>query len=214
MDEIQIIKWLALLLIGYSLFSAITLAIGHFRDDLYKDHVISKSMGILVLIALISLQISHFNWLYLNTSWIDTLPYRISLFTVAPAFYWFSQPLLHPENVQSFRAIHLFHGIPLIISLILPNSVVLPFAFVIGAVYLVWLARSLFLLRNERDNFRFEIILLCTVFVIAIAVSLLGFFSRVAPGETVLQSVCYIHWSGIIPHSSDSWFTTAIAQRG
>jgi AraC-like DNA-binding protein len=57
----------------------------------------------------------------------------------------------------------------------------LPLAFIVGACYLLWLARSLGALRNERAYFRLEIILLGGVFIIAIGVSALGLFLSALP---------------------------------
>ncbi|MDD5613106.1 MAG: hypothetical protein PHF75_08700, partial [Gallionella sp.] len=86
---------LALLLIGFSIFSAITIALTHFRRVNYQDQPVARIMGLILLLALSGLQFSHFAWLYLGQAWVSTTLYRMALFAVTQAFFLFSQPLLH-----------------------------------------------------------------------------------------------------------------------
>jgi AraC-like DNA-binding protein len=141
----------------------------------------ARIMGLLLLLALCGLQLAHFVWLYLNQAWVETTPYRMTLFAVAPTFFLFSQPLLRPQSQSRIRLTQLWHALPVVTSPWLPAGTALPLAFIVGAGYLLWLARSLSALRNERANFRLEIILLGGVFVIAIAVSALGLFQTTLP---------------------------------
>ena len=87
---------LALLLIGFSLFSALALALSHFRAANYSGQPLARVMGLLLLAALSGLQLAHFAWLYLDLPWVDGMVYRILLFSVAPAFFILSEPLLTP----------------------------------------------------------------------------------------------------------------------
>lgn len=172
---------LALLLIGFSLFSALTLALTHFRRENYQGQTMAKVMGLALLLALCGLQFAHFAWLYLDQAWVETTLYRMTLFAVAPAFYLFSQPLLRPQDRSQIRWTQLWHALPVLAAPWLPDSAALPAAFIVGAAYLLWLARSLFALRHERDNFHLEIMLLGGVFAIAIGVSLLGLIQAALP---------------------------------
>jgi AraC-like DNA-binding protein len=172
---------LALLLIGFSLFSAFTLALTHFRHENYQYLPMARIMGLMLLLALCGLQLSHFAWLYLNQAWVETNLYRMTLFAVAPAFYLFSQPLLHPQNQPRLRFARLWHALPVVASPWLPDGMALPLAFIVGACYLLWLARSLGALRHERAYFRLEIMLLGGVFVIALGVSALGLLLTALP---------------------------------
>lgn len=174
---------LALLLIGFSLFSALLLALTHFRSDQYREHRLSRRMGLLLLIALCTLQIVHFAWLYLDLPWVEGLPYRITLFAIAPAFFLFSKPLLKPDVVTSWRPALLVHALPLGATPFLPGDLTLPLAFIVGAGYLLWLGRCLYALRAERENFLREMILLGGVFAIAIGVSVLGLMQASLPGK-------------------------------
>ena len=174
---------LAILLAGFSIFSAISLALTHFRGDQYQDQAMSRVMGLLLLLALSGLQIAHFLWLYLNQAWVVTLPYRMTLFAVAPAFFLFSQPLLHPQTLPLIRPALMGHGVPVVVSPFLPDDLALPLAFMVGAGYLLWLARSLYALRHERASFNREMILLGSVFAIAIGVSILGLAQAALPDK-------------------------------
>jgi AraC-like DNA-binding protein len=172
---------LALLLIGFSLFSALTLALTHFRRENYQDHLSARIMGLILMLALSGLQLAHFAWLYLDQAWVETTLYRMTLFAVAPAFYLFSQPLLRPQNQSQIRWTQLWHALPIMAAPWLPDGAALPVAFVVGATYLLWLARSLYALRHERSNFHLELMLLGGVFAIAIGVSVLGLIQATLP---------------------------------
>lgn len=174
---------LALLLIGFSIFSAIALALTHFRKEHYQGHAFSRIMGLTLVAALAGLQLAHFGWLYLDLGWIATPAYRVMLFAVAPAFFLFSQPLLRPQAVPAFRLAHAGHVLPVAIAPVLPGELALPLAFIVGAGYLMWLARSLFALRRERAAFRLEMIMLGTVFAIAVGVSALGLVQAALPDK-------------------------------
>ena len=166
---------LALLLIGFSVFSAFTIALTHFTSTQYRDQNMSRVMGLMLLLALVALQVSHFSWLYFDREWTATTPYSIALFLVAPSFLFFAKPLIHPKTPTPTRLILLGHAIPAAtIPFFLPHEISLPLAFIIGSGYLIWFARSLFTLRSERKNFGVEVSLLSAVFIIAIAVSILG----------------------------------------
>lgn len=175
---------LAILLTGFSIFSAIFIALTHFRAEQYQNQVVSRVMGLMLLLALGGLQLAHFSWLYLDKEWVSTFPYRVALFTVAPTFFLFSQPLLRPQAHSVIRPFPLVHAIPVLIALLLPESLALPLAFTVGAGYLLWLAGSLHALRHERANFRTEMLLLGGVFAIAVGVSVLGFAQAALPGKT------------------------------
>lgn len=140
-----------------------------------------RMMGLLLLLLLSGLQAVHFSWLYFDQTWVTTIPYRMMLFAVAPAFFFYSQPLLQPKNPRTLRLMHLWHAGPIVISPLLPDDLALPLAFIVGACYLLSLARSLYVLRLERASFRLEMFLLGTVFVIAIGVSMIGLAQAVLP---------------------------------
>jgi AraC-like DNA-binding protein len=174
---------LAILLAGYSVFSAFVLALTHFREENYRGQMLARAMGLALLLALCGLQLAHFSWLYLDEAWVATAPYRMTLFAVAPAFFLFSRPLLDPQDGPEFRPVLAWHAAPIVIAPLLPGDVALPLAFVVGAGYLLWLGYRLHGLRHERGNFRMEMALLGLVFAIAIGVSALGLVQAALPGK-------------------------------
>lgn len=159
------------------------MALTHFRSEHYQNQVVSRIMGLTLLLALSGLQIAHFSHLYLDQAWVELLPYRMILFAVAPAFFLFSQPLLRPQALPPIRPALLLHAMPIVISLMLPADLALPLAFIVGTCYLLWLARSLYALRRERARFHLEMLLLGAVFIIAIGVSVLGLTQAALPGK-------------------------------
>ncbi|WP_432722739.1 helix-turn-helix domain-containing protein [Jeongeupia wiesaeckerbachi] len=172
---------LALLLIGYSVFCAVALALTHCHSDAFQEFRQSRLMGLGLLVALSSLQLAHFAWLYLDLPLISSLPYRLTLFSVAPAFLLFSQPLLQRQTTPYWH--WPLHALPALLALLLPAAQALPLAFIIGAAYLLWLGRTLHALRQARANFRREIGLLGGVFMIAIGVSVLGLLQSELPDK-------------------------------
>lgn len=172
---------LAILLAGFSIFCAMSLALTHFCCDHYRDQALSRSTGLLLLLALGGLQLAHFAWLHLDQPWFAAPLYRIALFTVAPAFFLFSRPLLQPALPPVTGPWLLAHALPAAASPWLAADIALPLAFAIGAGYLLWLAHSLYALRHERTRFSREILLLGSVFVIAVGASLLGFVQAARP---------------------------------
>lgn len=174
---------LAILLAGYSLFSAAVIALTHFRSEPYREQAVSRGMGLALLTTLVALQGAHVGWLLLDRDWVASPAYRMALFTVAPAFFLFSKPLLRPQASATWQPVQWLHLAPMVVSPWLAPDVALPLAFAVGGGYLLWLARSLFALRGERANFRLEMRLLGGVFAIAVVVAVLGFFQAALPGK-------------------------------
>ncbi len=163
---------LAVLLTGFSVFSALIVALTHFRCDNYKGQTLAHGMGFILLLTLIGLQLTHFFWLQGDMDLIHTPYYQVLLFTVAPAFYLFSKPLLQAETTPHPR--QLLHLLPVLAAPFLSFKLALPLAFAVGAGYLLWLAYSIYKLREQRSRFRLELSILGTVFMIALTVMLLG----------------------------------------
>lgn len=175
-----IVTLVALLFAGYSLICALALAMGHVGRKRYPLQ--QRAAGLLLLAALAWLQGCHVAWLYAGLPWPAQPGYRLALFAVAPAFYLFSRPLLDPATPLAASRRGLWHWLPLALALLLPAAAAQGLAFVIGAGYLLWLGYRLYPLRAERDNFRLEISLLGSAFVIACAVALLGLQPGWLPG--------------------------------
>lgn len=182
---------LSLALIGFSLFSALSLALGHFRAEPYRDQAGARWMGWLLLAALAGLQWVHLLWLEGGGASVTDGLYRVLLFAVAPAFYGFARPLLQPDGGRVGLALRAWHGLPVLAAPFLSPQFALPLAFMVGAGYLAWLGRCLYRLRGERENFRREMALLGLVFGVALAVAVLallaGLMQAMLPGPLFYQ---------------------------
>lgn len=159
---------LAILLIGYSVFSAVVIVLTHFRRANYVDQKLSQGMGISLLLVLSVMQLLHFAFLQYDAPYIHSAAYSMLLFAVAPIFYFFSKPLLQAQT--AFHPRQLLHLLPLLAAPLLPFHWALPLSFAVGAGYLLWLGRCVYILRSLRSRFRLELAILGAVFVIALAV--------------------------------------------
>lgn len=163
---------LATFFIGYSVFSALVIALTHFRRVNYSGQQVSQIAGIALLLILAVMQVAHFAYLEYAAEYVHGAVYRMLLFAVAPAFYLFSKPLLQAQSAWCPR--YLLHLVPIVVAPLFPYAWALPLAFVLGAVYLLWLAHTVWVLRTERSRFRLELMMLAGVFVIALTVSVMG----------------------------------------
>lgn len=163
---------IALLLCGFSIFSALILAFSHFSPNNYPEQTQARYMGIVLVLTLACLQLIHYMYLQTGTNFIHSGVYQALLFAVAPSFYLFSRPLL--KGPDHFKVSQLMHALPVIIAPWLSSTTALPLAFAIGAVYLLWLMHTLYALRKLRNRFHLEITMLGTTFLIALAVLIMG----------------------------------------
>lgn len=174
---------LALLFIGFSVVSALLIAVTHFREANYSGERGARRLGIALVAALAGLQLAHWGWLYLDEPWVASAPYRVLLFVVAPVFWSFGRGLLRPDVAVGFRPAYALHGLPVIAAPWLAAESALPLAFMVGAGYLLALARDLFRLRGQREQFAKEILLLGTTFAIAVGVAVLGVLQYSLPDK-------------------------------
>lgn len=159
-------------LTGFSIFGALLLLATQFRCSEYQDNLIPRIAGLALLASLTWIQIVHFGYLQNISDLTQSQLYSISLFTVAPAFYFFSKHLLK-ANTQ-YKKWHYLHLLPIILALFIPSSIALPLSFIIGSGYVIWLAHTVYQLRNQRDRFKLEILALSIMFIIAVTVLILG----------------------------------------
>lgn len=156
------------------MFSALALALTHFRGEAYRGLAVARAAGLVLLTALAVLQGAHFAQLQFGHEAMQTLWYRATLFVVAPAFFLFSRPLLEPQGDVTPRWMIALHAAPVFVGWALPPSVAMQMAFIVGAGYLAWLARTLYALKSERAAFHLELLLLGVVFAVALGVAVLG----------------------------------------
>ena len=178
------ISILATLWIGFSVFSALLLLITHFRCSEYQDNLLPRLAGISLLASLAGLQIVHYHFLHpdeFSGDWLHPTFYNLCLFTVAPSFYFFSKTWLKAKS--SYSPIQWLHLVPILIAPFIPYEMAQPVSFFIGAGYVIWLAYTLYQLRDQRSRFKQEILALALMFVIAITVLILGLFIPILSKE-------------------------------
>lgn len=163
---------LSTFLIGYSIFSAIVIAVSHFRSTNYAEQRSAQTAGLALITILAVMQWIHFTYLQHADESIHGMLYRMQLFAVAPLFYLFSKPLLQVQ--VEFKPLYLLHLIPIVVVAFIPYTIALPLAFALGAFYLLWLALAVYKLRSQRSRFWLEIMILGVVFDIALVVAVLG----------------------------------------
>lgn len=165
---------LAILLAGYSLFCALSIAASLLTGNALRERADARAMGVVLLAALAGLQLVHLSPLRSGPDWTGTAAYRVALFAVAPAFHLFSRAVLQPLAPAARGWRLALHALPLPIAPWLPPAVAQPAAFLIGAGYLLWLGRELFALRAARAHFRAEIALLGTALALAAGVAVIA----------------------------------------
>lgn len=164
---------IAQLLIGFSLFTAILLIIGNSIQQFELQQFSSKLAGFVLIICLAAIQWLNLTFILDPSIHIFSPVYIALLYCVAPSFYFYSRWILTAEvQFSQWQIIHVF---PLFICWFIPTKVSLPLAFFIGSGYLLWLARAVYLLRNQRQRFKLELLALAVFFSIAVSVILLGF---------------------------------------
>jgi AraC-like DNA-binding protein len=178
---------LATLFIGFSVFSALTLALTHLRGDQYRDLPMARAAGLVLLLALALLQGAHYAHLQFDRAWTESAWYRATLYIVAPAFFVFSRPILQPQvpDLPGWKIG--VQALPALLAWALPGSLAVPVAFALGAAYLAWLARQLYALRGGRADFRLELLLLGVAFAVALGVAVLGVQAQAVPHRLFLS---------------------------
>lgn len=182
-DSIGILSAIAALFCGFSILGSATLGLVHFRNEHYRAAAFSRLMGLVLLMALFSLQLAHFVYLTMDEPWVFTLPYRTLLFVVAPAFYFYSAPLLMPGASPVDHRLRLAHLAPASLAWLLPDWLALPGAFLLGMTYLAWLVRGVTVLRQQQAGFQREAVLLSLAFAVALGAAILGLLQHWLPGK-------------------------------
>ncbi len=164
---------IALLFIGFSLGSAALLIVGNILQQQNAPACTAKAAGFLLLLGLASIQSLHLGVLLHLFDSFHSMVYVVLLYGIAPSFYFYSRQLLIVNSHYRWR--DLLHILPFILCFALPYRWAVPAAFLMGSGYLLWLAKVVYFLRAQRQRFRLELLALGTLFVIAVAVLVLGF---------------------------------------
>ncbi len=122
----------SLLLIGFSLFTAILLITGNLLQQFEAQQFSSKLAGFVLVICLATIQWLNLQFI-LNSSFLIFSPLYIALlFCISPSFYFYSRKLLTAQF--NFSAWQILHTLPLFICLFFPVKWMLPLAFFLAVV--------------------------------------------------------------------------------
>jgi len=177
---------IGLLLIGFSLFTAILLITGNLLQQSYPQQFSSKLAGFILVICLAVIQWLNLQFILVPSDLVFSPLYITLLYFIAPSFYFYSRRLL-TADIQ-FNRWQIFHAFPLFICWFFPEQWTIPLAFIIGSGYLLWLARAVYFLRDQRQRFKLEILALAVFFTIAIGVIILGFIWPLVTEATFILS--------------------------
>lgn len=164
---------IALLLIGFSLVTAILLIIGNVLQQQETHRYSSKVAEFMLIAGLAGIQFLHLGVLVNRFDGFHSIVYTLLLYCIAPSFYFYSRQLLIADI--RYRWCDVFHVTPFIFCIALPYRLALPCAFLIGSGYLLWLVKTVYALRQQRQRFHLELFALGVFFAIAVAVLVLGF---------------------------------------
>lgn len=164
----------SILVAGFSVVSAAVLFFAYalFMPFSGKTHLSQLTCGVFVL-ALGNVQFAHFLYFLDGTEPLGSTNYRFWLFVIPSMFYLFSRSVILP-NAPAHPTL-LLHLVPLTFPFFLPQIIALPVLFLIGTGYSLWLAHTIYGLREERRQFRFELFFFVVMTVIAVFVLILGF---------------------------------------
>ena len=162
------------LLIGFSVVASGIL----FVTYAFFLHNVNKSAfalitGALLLLGLAQLQLGHLDFINAGSDLLNSLSYRIWLFTTPSMFYLFSRSILFGESRLNVSM--LVHLAPVLLIFISTIEVSMSILFCIGTGYSLWLTQVIYTLRGTRKRFKFELFFLALFTLMAIGVLILGF---------------------------------------
>lgn len=171
----------AKILTGFSIGYALVIIATRMSHEDYHQNPLAAIMGLVLMLSLIALQVSHFLFLDSGITFVYSRYYVCLLTVVAPAFYFFSRPVLMADN--SFSFIKLLHFFPVLLVYFLPYNMSFVLTFFIGMCYLIWLVRVILALAHHRRDFKLQLWVLSVVFSIAFMAALLGLLKIWLDGE-------------------------------
>ena len=164
---------LAILLAGFSIFTALLLALASVGSHAVPGQGwISRVSGLVLLLGLAALQGLHALYLSDRPEALESAAYVILLFLVGPAFYLFLRGAL--QIPVALRASRLLFYAPALFAVWLDRDAAIPLAFVMGAAFAVHLGVLVLRLRAQRERFRVEMAALSLHAILALIVLVLG----------------------------------------
>lgn len=177
---------ITVLLIGFSIFSAPLLILKECCTKPTAQTWFSRLAGVVLIFCLAAIQFLNLRTILEPNIELFSSLYILLLYCIAPGFYFFSYQTLEARNQSSL--FQLLHLTPIFLNPLFPDKWSVPLAFFIGSLYLIWLARAIYFLREQRKRFKQELLAIAGLFCIAIAVVALGFFWPIISHTTFVMA--------------------------
>jgi len=165
---------ISIIVAGFSVVSAVILFFTYaFLMQFPHKSWHSLLSGALLMLAMTILQLGHVSYFLKGHEPLGDTLYLFSLFLVPPVFFFFSRSIILPT--RPLRPYMLLHLLPIAILYVVRLEIALPVMFLFGTIYSVWLGMTIFTLRENRKQFRFEMFFFATLSIVAVFVLVLGF---------------------------------------
>ena len=165
---------ISILVAGFSVVSAAILFFA-FAFLMQYPHKSWHSLlsGALLMLALTIIQLSHVAYFLQDQEPLGDAVYLFFLFLVPSMFFFFSRSIIIPTRpLRPYMSLHL---LPIATLYVVRLEIALPILFLFGTAYSVWLGMTIYALRENRKQFRFEMFFFATLSVVAVFVLVLGF---------------------------------------
>lgn len=164
---------LALLLIGFSVCSAVLLLLANLSGyGTPEQSPVSRVAGVVMLLVLATVQLLNGHYLLHGGELYQARYYAALLYCADPAFYLFFLGVLQPAAAA--HPLRLLHFSPLLLVPWLPAAVAVPLSFAFGTVHALLLLRLVYGLRSQRRHFRVEAVAFAGFAAIAVLILGLG----------------------------------------
>ena len=165
---------ISILVAGFSVVSAVILFFTYaFLMQFPHKSWHSLLSGGLLMLTMTVLQLGHVSYFLHDQEPLHDTVYLFCLFLVPSVFFFFSRSIILPT--RPLRPYMLLHLLPIAILYVVRFEIALPIMFLFGTTYSVWLGMTIFALRENRKQFRFEMFFFATLSVVAAFVLVLGF---------------------------------------
>ena len=165
---------ISILVAGFSVASAVILFFTYaFLMQFPHKSWHSLLSSALLMFTMTVLQLGHVSYFLQGQEPLHDTVYLFCLFLVPSVFFFFSRSIILPT--RPLRPYMVLHLLPIAILYVVRLEIALPIMFLFGTTYSVWLGMTIFALRENRKQFRFEMFFFATLSIVAVFVLVLGF---------------------------------------
>jgi AraC-like DNA-binding protein len=168
------VEQVSIVIAGFAVVSAVLLFCAYaFFISLPGKSTYSVISCAALVAALVAIEVGHLRYFQGGSEPLDSLYYRVGLFSAPSAFYFFGRWAVLPT--EPFRPVSLINLLPILLLFVGKLEIALPILFLFGAGYSLWLGHLVYGLRERRKQFRFEFLYFGVMSVLAVVVLGFGF---------------------------------------